>query len=184
MMLKSSVYFTQRGNALLVALVLLAAMLLLGLTAFMTSRQQERFARAGRDGMVAREAAEVALRYVERQIASGSIDVDAGFSSCPNSMGNGLCSNYASGPMSVLLASAAIVANPTAVAILPDSAWHAQQLGSFSLRPPRYVVEAMPDAAAGSDLNDVGHVYRITAWGFGYNSNIVYVAETVYRPQP
>jgi hypothetical protein len=44
----------QRGAALLVVLVLLVAMMLIGLTAFYSSKQEERLARAGRDGLLAR----------------------------------------------------------------------------------------------------------------------------------
>jgi type IV pilus assembly protein PilX len=110
----------QRGAALLVVLVLLVAMMLIGLTAFYSSKQEERLARAGRDGLLAREAAEAALRYAEGQIASGVISGNLGFNSCPNSASTGLCSNYASGPMSVLLASTAIATSPTTVATVPQ----------------------------------------------------------------
>jgi type IV pilus assembly protein PilX len=57
----------QRGAALLVVLVLLVAMMLIGLTAFYSSKQEERLARAGRDGLLA-EAAEAALRYAEGRL--------------------------------------------------------------------------------------------------------------------
>ncbi|NWK77900.1 PilX N-terminal domain-containing pilus assembly protein [Aquitalea sp. LB_tupeE] len=172
----------QRGAALLVVLVLLVAMMLIGLTAFYSSKQEERLARAGRDGLMAREAAEAALRYAEGQIASGVISGNLGFNSCPNSASTGLCSNYASGPMSVLLASAAISTSPTTVATVPSSAWNGGSLGSFSLQAPRYAIEVIPDQAPGSDLSTESYLYRITAWGFGFNSNIVTVTESVYRP--
>jgi type IV pilus assembly protein PilX len=172
----------QRGAALVIALVLLVAMMLIGLTAFYSSKQEERLARAGRDGLVAREAAEAALRYAEGQIASGVISSNLGFNSCPNTASTGLCSNYASGPMSVLLASAAIATSPTTVATVPSTAWNGGSLGSYSLLAPRYAIEAIPDQAAGSDLSTESYIYRITGWGFGFNSNIVTVMESIYRP--
>jgi type IV pilus assembly protein PilX len=125
----------QRGAALLVVLVLLVAMMLIGLTAFYSSKQEERpgACRAGR--AAGQGGGRGCLALCRGQIASGVISGNLGFNSCPNSASTGLCSNYASGPMSVLLASTAIATSPTTVATVPAAHGMVEAWAAIACKP-------------------------------------------------
>ncbi|MGR2663603.1 MULTISPECIES: pilus assembly PilX family protein [Chromobacterium] len=175
---------SQRGVTLVVTLVFLVALMLVALSASYSSVQEERFARNGRDFILAAESAEAALRFAENQVTIGQIRGRYGFVDCTTaSSANGLCLPSASGPMHVLLNSRLSSATDTVTKAIDSSSWSPP---SASLQAPRYVVEVFPAIKPGEDLTaqtgGQSVQYRITSRGFGMNPQINVTLESVYRP--
>lgn len=162
----------QRGITLIVALIFLAMLALLGATAARNSVLEERMAGNTRDRDLAFQAAEAALKDAElninvlrTQMGSPGL-VDASSCTVPS---NPPCylshGNDAAYWTNTFVWNAANSRNPT------------QMLNQVA-EQPRYVIEKMPNAAAGVET------YRATARGVGTSVNAVAITQSVFNHTP
>ncbi len=190
----------QRGAVLLVAMCVMLALLIIGVSAARTAQNSEKSARGERDRQVAFQAAEAALGDAERDIEGTPVQgaaraamfehgSSAGFvDGCgagDHNPGLGLCRRGAVLTMPAWQrAPLAEVAGPRARtvqygrftgAIMPVGR------GSLPSRLPRYVIELLPYARAGDDAaRRDANFYRITAIGFGPNDAARVVLQSFY----
>ena len=187
----------QRGAVLIVTLLFLVILTMLGVTAMSGTTMEERMAGNARDGSIALQAAEAALRDARRDINAIPVS-GTGFRGSPmhvsqfgDANGNaGSCSDLAKGRGLCLPA-----LNPdttehtkTPGAVLPNVPKHdkdkgvqygqmtnAAKLGgagtSFIATQPYYVIEVFCLQQHGESLDRYCNFYRITAVGYGRNPN-------------
>lgn len=166
----------QSGAALLVALFVTAAVMLLAASAAQTAVNAEKLARNERDRQLAFQSAEAGLADAERDIAGGaraalfaSGDASMFVEGCGRGEGSiefGLCKFVAAGAAPAWQAADLEAAVP----------YGAFTGAALSGRPPRYVIELMPPTDPGP-----GHLYRITAIGFGTRAGNQVVLQSFYR---
>ena len=190
----------QRGAALLVAMCVMLALLVLGVSAARTALNGEKAARGERDRQIAFQAAEAALGDAERDIegtgiqepvraamfahtgASGFVD---GCGVGDTNPGLGLCrrAGLSAAPawQRAPLAEAAgdkvrsVEYGRFTGAVMPVGR------GTLPTRLPRYVIELMPYARAGEDAAQRNaNFYRITAIGFGASEATQVVLQSFY----
>lgn len=198
----------QQGATLVFALCMLVVMLLLGVSAAQLALQGERSARAERDRQLAFQAAEEALMDAQIDIEgrpgapgrSTAFDSVASFADCAanaadSSVGTdsaqaGLCLPAASGaaPLWRQLALDADDAGAMVDYGRFTGAAMASGAGMLPTRRPRYLVELLPAhlpgeevAAPAGEAVGAGHLYRITAIGFGAQADTQVVLQTYYR---
>jgi type IV pilus assembly protein PilX len=174
----------ERGVVLIVALVFLAVLTILGISAITSTSQEEKMARYTRDYNVALQAAEAALREARYDLGAGAFATRSppiiGNTGFDANCTNGLCQLAPPG---------------STPAFADETRWsNTNNLGSVAygtftpfqqlpLTPtpggvaqqPRYLIEYL--APTGSQ-----HVYRITARGWGADPNtMVVLQEEVVR---
>lgn len=189
----------RQGNALIVALFMLVAVLMLGISAASNALQGERAARADRDRQVALQAAEAALLDAELDIEQSpdpgrsrshifhrrsSEGFAAGCAAAAN-VYLGLCRS-AEGQAPAWQTVDFLEAGDAAASVEYGrftGRHFATGKGALSARPPRYIIELMPFKAAGTGagLEERSFFYRITAVGFGAQESTQVVLQTVYR---
>jgi type IV pilus assembly protein PilX len=164
----------ERGVVLVIALIFLAVLTMLGISAITSTAQEEKMARYSRDYNVALQAAEAALRDARYDLAAGAFATRS-----PPVIGNvGFDANCTNG----LCQTAAPGATP---AFADEAKWGtAVSYGTYTpfqqlpLSPtpggvaqqPRYLIEYL--APSGGQ-----HIYRITARGWGADPNTVVVLQ-------
>lgn len=159
----------QRGAALIVAMVMLLAMTLLGVTAVRNTTLQERMAGNLRDSNLAFQAAERALREGEAFLQEPTIPPFTGV--------NGLLAMQDDAGVGSFWSSYNWAANSRASATVADD---------DVVSAPRYVIEELPPVpvAGGSErfapLPDVGY-FRVTAQGVGGTADAIAILQTTYR---
>lgn len=164
----------QRGVVLVIALVFLAVLTILGVSAVVSTSQEEKMARYTRDYNIALQAAEAALRDARYDLGAGAFATRS-----PPIIGNaGFTPTCTLG----LCEQAPLDATPV---FAVESNWaNAVAYGTYTpflqlpLAPmpggvaqqPRYLIEY---------LNAVGtsHLYRITARGWGADANTMVVLQ-------
>lgn len=157
----------QRGAALIVALVMLLAMTLLGVTAVRNTTLQERMAGNLRDSNMSFQAAERALREGEEFLRSPTIP--------PFTGANGLLTMQSDAGLGSFWSSYDWNTNGRTAADVTGV-----------VSAPRYVIEELPPVpiAGGSErfapLPDVGY-FRVTAQGVGGTADAVTILQTTYR---
>ena len=158
---------SQRGAALIVAMVMLLAMTLLGMTAIRTTTLQERMAGNLRDSNLAFQSAERALREGEKFLRSPTIP--------PFTGANGLLTMQDDAGQGSFWSGYDWAGNGrTAAGVLEVAS------------APLYVIEELPPVpmAGGSErfgaLPDVGF-YRVTAQAVGGTTDAVAILQTTYR---
>lgn len=181
-----------RGAALVMALFMLVMIALMGVSAAQLALQGEKAARGERDRHIAFQSAEEALMDAENDI-EGSAGVRGalfapdgpGFAEgCGAGSTNlGLCLPAAEGAAPVWqridLADAAAVPYGTFTGASMQTG-----NGFLPFRKPRYIIEQMPDTQAGEDAGPgQGHLYRVTAIGFGTRESSQVVLQSFYRKQ-
>lgn len=190
----------QSGSSLIVALVMLIAVLLLGLSGTRIALQSEKAARNDRDRQVAFQAAEAALMDAELDI-EGAPDADSsrsaifgperaeGFSAdCVRSSDKylGLCLRAPDGARPVWQTVNFLDDSPAGRSVgYGRFTGQSFQTGAGMLpaRPPRYIIELMSYNKAGesADLGGLTYFYRVTAIGFGARESTQVVLQTFYR---
>ena len=181
----------EQGSTLLIGMLFLIILTLLGLSAALVNKTDERMARNSRDRNIAFFAAESALRDARTDIhsATGRIQGATGATAdCSGAVTRGLCL-------------AAVAGDPQVwETYLTDSA-HSVEYGEmtllsaeqkFQLAParggvtaqPRYLIEALPDLSGGSLSAKIPQksLYRITAIGFGANAGTSVIVQETIRP--
>lgn len=157
----------QRGAALIVALVMLLAMTLLGVTAVRNTTLQERMAGNLRDSNLSFQAAERALRAGEEFLESPTIP--------PFTGANGLLTMQDDAGLGSFWSAYDWNTNGRTAANVDEV-----------VAAPRYVIEELPPVplAGGSErfapLLDVGY-FRVTARGVGGTADAVTILQTTYR---
>ena len=188
----------QRGAALVTVLFVLAAVLIVTVSAVHSALNAEKSARNERDRHIALQAAEAALADAERDIqaldpsspraamfATGSaLGFVAGCGKGAAHPGLGLCSRvdapgvpaWVGAPLSSDDDESAVEYGAFTGARMPTGA------GSLPGRPPRYIIELMPFPLAGADASGPSaNFYRITAIGFGSRPATKVVLQSFYR---
>jgi type IV pilus assembly protein PilX len=157
----------QRGAALIVALVMLLAMTLLGVTAVRNTTLQERMAGNLRDSNLSFQAAERALRAGEEFLQSPTIP--------PFTGANGLLTMQDDAGRGSFWSSYDWTTNGRPAPGVDEVA-----------SAPRYVIEELPavPVAGGSErfapLPDAGF-FRVTAQGVGGTADAITILQTTYR---
>lgn len=186
------------GAALVTVLFVLAAVLIVAISAVHSALNAEKSARNERDRHIALQAAEAALADAERDIqaldpaspraamfAPGSalgFVADCGKGS--GEPGLGLCRRveapgvpaWVDAPLASDDADGAVVYGSFTGARMPTGA------GTLPSRLPRYIIELMPFPQAGADASQpAANFYRITAIGFGSRAATKVVLQSFYR---
>lgn len=176
-------------GSLVVALVMLIAVLMLGVSASQIAMQGERMSRNERDRYIALEAAEAALNDAMLDIEGGaevgrsrshifSAKQRTGFPApeepiCTESasgMFAGLCrADESDDSQAWKLVDFDAQGEATAYVTYGQFTGQAMQSGRGSLtsKLPRYIIELLRDRRPGQSAEDVHYYYRITAVGFG-----------------
>lgn len=168
----------QRGAALLIALLMLTATMLLGVSAAQLSLMNEKSSRNDRDRHIAFQAAESALRDAARDLAGSRVRVDA-FPTEPgnchaNGVAAGLCLSAVGTPAWPSgLASAALAYGRFSGYTFPHDA------ALLPAAPPRYVIELLRLTGPGTSPVTALR-YRVTALGFGVHAHTRVILQTVH----
>ena len=188
----------QRGIALLVALFMLIAILLVGVSAARTALESQQNAQVERDHAVAMQAAEAALADAERDIeggiassARGALFADgsaAGFDAhcgTPGGPNQGLCLPAPPDGVPVWqridLADGSAASTSVAYGSFTGASMQTGA-GPLPVRLPRYLIELLPLALSGEGADgNATQVYRITAIGFGMRETTRVVLQSLYR---
>lgn len=187
----------QQGMVLMAALLVMVMLLLMGVSGARIAIQGERSARGLRDRDVAMQAAEDALADAERELAGGASDAarnallaatDAFVAGCGDGAAGpdlGLCqaddSDTAPAWQQVDIADASAASRSVPFGHYTGAEMETGE-GFLPFRKPRYVIEQLPlpsGAPAGA-----GHLYRVTAIGFGAREGTEVVLQSTYRPAP
>lgn len=162
----------QSGAALLTALFATTAVMLIGASAAQTALNAEKTARNERDRHLAFQSAEAGLADAERDVADGAraaLFAEGQASAFTQGCGQaGLCRFM---PADATPAwQAADLADPAV-----STAYGAFTGATLPGRSPRYIIELLTSDPV------AGHLYRITAIGFGVRSNTQVVLQSIYR---
>jgi type IV pilus assembly protein PilX len=188
---------------LIVALVMLIAVVLLGVSSAQIALQGEKASRNERDRQVAFQAAEAALLDAELDIENSpdalrsrselfSKDSVLGFpgdgeAGCGSGAANrslGLCRRAANGALPVWQAIDISDGSSSAQSV-PYGTFTGQIFpsgkGSLPARLSRYVIELMVYSQQGENAEKPSYFYRVTAIGFGARESTQVVLQTFYR---
>lgn len=183
----------QHGASLVVALLMLAAVAMLGVSAAQIALQDEKASRNDSDRQVAMQAAEAALSDAELDIenssrsrifAPGSAEgfaADCG--SAPADIYLGLCL-HAGPAQAPVWQKVDLMSDAESVAYGRFTGQNLQTgAGLLPARLPRYVIELMSFTKRGEAVgnDDITYFYRITAIGFGLRETTQVVLQTFYR---
>ena len=167
----------QRGAALIIALVLLVALTLIGLSASNVTMMEERMAGNTRDRSLALQAAEAALAYAKTNWNQGNLYMN----SIPNP------ANTTSGTVAAAGLKAIDLSAANDKAFWDAYAWAGASIqlpaGSISevTTRPRFVIERLPDDTcvnpAAPPPTLTRHNFRVTARGTGIQDNTVVILQ-------
>ncbi len=181
----------EQGSTLLIGMLFLIILTLLGLSAALVNKTDERMARNSRDRNIAFFAAESALRDARADIHSstGRIQGATGATAdCSGALTRGLCLPAAAGDSQVwetYLTDSTRSVEYGEMTLLTDNQ-------KFQLAParggvtaqPRYLIEVLPDLSGVSLSAKISQkwLYRITAIGFGANAGTSVIVQETIRP--
>lgn len=195
----------QRGVSLVIILMILVIVSILGVSGIQLSMMGERSARNDRDAQIAWQAAESALVEAELDIegqptasstkrntvfALGKTDIAKFISGCGTSgQSQGLCAlnlgNSKPAWLTVDFTATGNSAPTTPFGTFTGRSFPSGAKGIQPTKPPRYVIEAIPDPETARTTNPADaqfkYIYRITAMGFGPNAETQAVLQTLYR---
>jgi type IV pilus assembly protein PilX len=165
--------FSQRGAALITALLLLVVMTILALSVMQMSRVQERMVGNTRDINVAFEAAEAAVRNGEAQVHLQTSAIDCSPSSSCKSWVQGSAPDLANQSAAWWKANATAFADPGG-----------QGMGTVKVNP-QYVIEHMgfvrTDGGVESSVEPVGRdFYEVTGHSTGVSDLANSVVQTTF----
>lgn len=200
--LRESTLRRQNGASLVVSLLMLVAVLILSTSAANIAMQTEKASRNDRDRQVAFLAAEAALMDAELDI-EGAPNTDRSRSDlfaknkaegfvpgCGAGIDNpflGLCLDRENTEPAWLAVDFSNEADDVRTVPYGRFTGMAFQTGSGTLpaKPPRYIIEVLPDTRAGrgADQDDMAYLYRVTAAGFGMRPTTMVVLQTYYSKE-
>jgi type IV pilus assembly protein PilX len=196
----------EKGAALVISLVMLAVVMLLGISAADIALEGEKSSRNDRDRQIAFQAAEAGLLDAELDIehspdaaksrsqlfSSHSMlgfpgDMETGCGSGDNNMYLGLCKHAPDGMLPVWQTVDFSNASVSRNGAVPYGRFTGQTMqtgkGVMPAQPPRYVIEIMPYNKEGESADQVTYFYRITAVGFGVHDTTQVALQTFYRKE-
>lgn len=201
----------QAGVSLIVVMIMMIAATFLGVSAGVIALQGEKAARGDRDRQIAFQAAEAAIIDAQRDIdtvlpGKGTAQRSAVFSNssavgfptldqpvvcnpASDTAGRGLCRRQPQSEQESWLNTDLADNSSTAVTVpygyFTGQAFPANAGGNAILpaEPPRYLIELMPYAQPGENASAASFAYRITAIGFGADSNTQVVLQAFYRKE-
>jgi type IV pilus assembly protein PilX len=191
------------GATLVATLLILIVVLLLSVAATQIALQGEKTARNDRDRQIALQAAEAALLDAETDIEASPDNVRSrselfsrysalGFPADAGACGNGMQNRYLGLCQPAALDKPAIWrtldfadAGIDTTRSVPYGQFTGNVFpsggGSLPVRPPRYVIELIPDKSPGERADRNAYLYRITAVGFGVSQHTQAAVQTIYR---
>jgi len=179
----------QTGAALITGLIFMVVLTMIGVTAARMSTLEERMSGNMRDRSIALQAAEIALRDAEADVANAVPAEDRNISGITDFLGDcglataattddGLC--Y-SGPG---VATVIFAADDNDFAATITTATYGDYTGAAAIpglsAQPRYVIEGVPKLLSGEGSTQ--HFYRITVRAQGANENTVVWLQEVFKP--
>ena len=185
---------SSRGIAMIMVLLVLVVCTLLGVGGAQIAMMSEKSARSDRDMQLAWQSAESALIDAELDmtsaISSRNVIFD-GKSSAPFVSGCGtsgtsvgLCAAPLAGKpawLTVDFTATGSGAPTTAFGQFTGRAFTSGAAGVQPAKPPRYVIEIIPDPTPYDQSQAQPMVYRVTAMGFGPRPDIQAVIQMIYR---
>jgi type IV pilus assembly protein PilX len=168
----------ERGAVLIVALMFLVVLTLLGLSTMTTTTLEEKISGNARDYNVALQAVEATLRDAENDInkngtSSRSTSAFAFTSACPA----GLCKPAADTDQTYMTADWSSASTTTA----KYGAWTSAAAIPSVATQPRYLMELLTGGAPIVGQSVPGNWVRITARGWGINSNTQVTLQTIFK---
>ncbi|EGF33954.1 Type IV fimbrial biogenesis protein PilX [Oxalobacteraceae bacterium IMCC9480] len=182
----------EQGSTLLIGMLFLIILTLLGLSAALISKTDERMARNSRDRNIAFFAAESALRDARDDIhlpASRIQGATGALADCSGATTKGLCLPAAAGDPQVW--ETTYLTDPTRsveygemTSLTAAQKFKVAPASGGVTAPPRYLIEALPDINGVSLSAKVPQkwLYRITAIGYGANANTSVIVQETIRP--
>lgn len=198
--LRSGISRSQRGATLMVSLVILSVMTIVGVSTMQSATLQERMASNARQKLVARSAAESALRVAEQFLTANISDFESISQSFRGGgalgfLGDALYSEFDDGDVDISTVNAASRIED----ISDDDDWINDLTASYEVpelskewaRSPRFFIEYMGQAkgASGSQIQNIDedakdsrepHIFRVTAIGWGQDVNIYSVLQSTF----
>lgn len=184
---------SQRGSSLIVIIALVVGLIILAAMNAGSNVASERASANSRDGDLAFQAAEFALRKAESTLSALSGPSDGNASCSANRAVLGVCylggNNYrlsAAGFTGLSLTQAthcpgAVGCPAGRLSILDATPAVTANTGNPALsRQPAYLIEVLPSMVAGEESQNVTWMYRITAKGWGASANTQKVVQSVY----
>lgn len=178
-MKRGFVFYREQGVSLVVSMIFLIILTILGLAAMRVATLEERMSGNARDRSLAFQAAEAALRDAETDIENKNFDRSgdstrttkiSGLAGATSTCANGLCCNLQGltciEPTLPLYKSSKLDAG-----VSYGTYTGAPSLSGLS-QQPRYLIEPF--------LVDGRNYYRVTARGYGLNSNTQVTLQEVY----
>jgi type IV pilus assembly protein PilX len=181
---KSTSAKSQQGATLIIVMIVLLIVELLGVAAAQIALMSERSARSSRDTEIALQSAEAALADAELYISQTPARFDGKNSAafivgCGTSgSSKGLCASAGAGKPAWLSVDFASDTGPTISLGEFTITDYQNTLGQLTAKPPRYVIELVPDTSGTQGSN---FVYRVTAMGFGPRPQVQAVLQMIYR---
>lgn len=176
--------------------MVLTVVSLLGIAGIQIATMSERGARNDRDMQIAWQAAEAALVDAEfdiygpgtstrRAIFKNSNDISSFVTGCGNSgLSIGLCTLVDTGKpawLTVDFTDTSSSARTTVFGQFTNRSFTSGNLGIQPSKPPRYIIEPMPDPERDRTSGVTTYIYRVTAMGFGPRDDIQAVLQMIYR---
>lgn len=192
----------QRGVSLIIVLLILVIVSILGVSGVQISMMAEKSARNDRDYQIAWQSSEAALVDAEFDIEGlpasatnkrktifklGQTDISKFINGCgTSSPSTGLCALNETGKpawLTVDFTNSENNASTIAFGTFTGRSFPAGGAGIQPSKPPRYVIEAIPDPdnARTTKPTDIKYIYRVTAMGFGPNPETQTVVQMLYR---
>lgn len=201
----------QRGLSLIIVMLILIVVSVLGVGGMQIALMAERGTRNDRDMQVAWQAAEAGLVDAEFDIIGlpvgssnnrsaifkrNEVDIAKFIDDCGNSgQSIGLCTLKTTGNPSWLTVDFEATGNSTKTVEFGKYTGRNFPAGTTGIRPakkPRYLIEIIPDVHGTksfrtTNLNELAsnetlsHIYRVTAMGFGPNTDTQVVLQMIYR---
>lgn len=188
------------GASLIVVMLILVIVSILGVSGIQIAMMGERATRNDRDQQVAWQAAEAALIDAEFDIEglptafsgkrnvvfkSKETDIAKFIQDCGNSgQSVGLCALNATGKpawLTVDFTTTGANAPTTTFGTFTGRSFPSGSVGIQPVRPPRYVIEPIPDPNEANTKAQPRYVYRVTAMGFGPTADTQAVVQMIYR---
>lgn len=188
-LLPSSNMKKQKGVVLIMALVILFAMTLIGVTSMNTTSLEERIASNYRDRQVAFQAAEAALRQGERDASTStnSAYAEANYTDkCTSANGNGLCDCRSTSTSCITYWTDSLPAP------ISDVAWnvsttHRSYTGALAgvTTPAKYIIEFMgyicPSTVACTPGAGDPKMFRVTALATGRTNSSKVMLQSTFQ---
>lgn len=181
-------------------MLILVIVSILGVSGIQIAMMGERATRNDRDQQVAWQAAEAALIDAEFDIEglpaaftgkrnivfkSKETDIAKFIQDCGNSgQSIGLCALNATGKpawLTVDFTTTGANAPTTVFGTFTGRSFPSGSVGIQPVRPPRYVIEPIPDPNEANTKAQPRYVYRVTAMGFGPTADTQAVVQMIYR---